>query len=684
MSRGIAGPAEQDPFLWLESQSEETTLWLSEQDSRARTYLDGLPARPLFANRLERLLRGERRGVPIGAGGRWFCATNPGDLQQDVWMFGNTLRSIDHVLLDPNEFSSDGSIAVSMVTPSHDGLWVAYGTSANGSDCVTLRVRDVDKGSDREDRVGQVRFGGPCWCPDSSGFFYSAFPAHTAESGDAALLDHALYYHRLGTLQSDDIRVFSPPSRNAYVMATCDCTGRYLVASVMDSPSGNALYLLDLCGGNLEAIKDCWLTIAPLPDATRQLVGTHDDQIVLFVDDETDRGKVVAAPCASPDKDHWRTIIPEADVVMCDAVMTADHIALLVLDRVCPSLRLFTTTGVLQRVIHPPSIGAITGLSAQAAGPEIVYSFSAPSQSPVIRAYNTVTHNLELIWASPASGHLAPVVVERVVVETDDGCQIPMIICRRSDVALDGQAATILYAYGGFGALVFTGFRAEASAWVDSGGIYAIACIRGGGELGRQWHRAAVGATKTRSFEDYVAAAQLLIERRYCSATTLLANGGSNGGLVVAAAMLRHPELFAAVIAESAVLDMLRFHRFTCGPAWIDEYGCPDTPETREVLRAFSPLHNVLHGTRYPAVLLTVGSGDDRVVPCHSAKFAATLIAASVTVSEPRPVLLRVGRGGHIYRPTDARLSESADILAFAATHGHLRPERVEAEGAVG
>jgi prolyl oligopeptidase len=663
-----------DPYRWLEAiDSAGVRDWVQSQNAVTMPYLAALPGRELLKQRITALYDYARSSVPFWEGDRWFYTKNTGLQRQSVWYSRRTLDGAEQMVLDPNQLSPDGSIALSGFAPSPDGRTLAYGLSEGGSDWVTYYVRDLATGKNTADTVRWAKFSGAAWTRDGKGFFYSRYPEPPKGQELKAKLEHqALYYHRLGTPQSADVKVYARPDQPSwFVFGGVDESGRYLYVMTSRGTDKNELYLADLGSAMQPNVRATVRPVVTGHDANYFPLGVADGRLYIQVDKDAPRRKIVAAPVATPGPRSWTTVIPEGENAIEGASLVAGRIGVLLLQDVASVVRLYTLDGTLERDVPMPGLGTASGLVGRFDRPELFYSFTSPLSPSTTFLYDAKTNTGQPFDPPKLTFDPARFETERVFYPSKDGTRVPMFVTYRRGLAKDGNNPAMLYAYGGFGASTTPFFRPDVIAWIEQGGVYAVASIRGGGEYGEAWHHAGMFERKQNVFDDFIAAGEYLVREKYTSPAKLAVNGGSNGGLLVGAVMTQRPDLFGVAVPQVGVLDMLRYDAFTGGAAWATEYGASKDPAAFRYLRAYSPLHNVRSGVCYPATLLTTADHDDRVVPSHSYKFAATVQKAQSAVAGcDRPVLLRVeAQGSHGYRPLDRRIAELADIWSFAAYH---------------
>jgi prolyl oligopeptidase len=664
-----------DPYRWLENTNSPRTLaWIAAQNELTQSILARSADRPELADALTKLADFPRHGVPFERGGRWFQFRNPGLADQSVlYVLESPGDETGRPLLDPNAMSADGTVAVTGASLSDDGLLLAYATSGDGSDWQTWRVRDVVTGEDRDDVLEWTKFALTDWRKDSSGLFYGApdRPAEPGQPGSEYLaLDglQRIYFHRLGTRQADDEVVFERPDQPTWLPgAQVSDDGRYLIVSVSDGTAPQSqLHFLDLTepGAAMRALVADFESIA-------DIVTTIGTEFYLVTDFLAERKRLVSVEAGRPDRQHWREIVAEADDTLLAAHYFGGKFVCHYLRDASSVLRVHDADGSFLREIPLPAFSSVAdacrfgpGIAGRPDSDLMHVGVMSFTESGSLWSHRLDTGETELVRPSTAAIDPAEFVTEQVWVTSADGTAVPMFLTRRTGTEQAGDVPVLLYGYGGFGVPMTPSFSVLFASWMNQGGMLAVANLRGGGEYGRAWHDAGWLAAKQNVFDDFCACARWLASSGWSRPDRIATWGGSNGGLLVGACLTQHPELFGACVASVGVFDMLRFHMFTVGRAWISDYGDPDDPEQYQWLRAYSPLHNVRAGERYPATLLVTGDHDDRVVPGHSFKFAAALQTAQAGEA---PVLIRVetSAGHGLGKPTSKVIAESADILAF-------------------
>ena len=663
-----------DPYRWLESiDSADVTVWVRAQNAVTLPYLAALPGRDALKQRLTTLFNFPRTGVPFWQGGRWFYTRNSGLQRQNVWYSRPTLDGPARVEIDPNELSPDGSVQLSAFAPSPKGRFVAYGLSEGGADWITFYVRDLATETNTADTVLWARFTDLSWTQDDKGFFYSRFPTPPPGEELKAKLEHqALYYHRLGTPQSQDLRIYARPDHPAwFVNGGTDETGRYLCVLTSKGTDRNELYLADLGSPVKPNLRAPIRPVVTGHDANYWPLGVVRGRLYIQTDKNAPNRRIVSVPVGTLDPRSWTTVLAESDTPIESASLVAGKLAVLSLQDVASVVRLHSLDGARAREVSMPGIGSASGLLGRFDRPELFYSYTSPLSPTTVFLYDAKTGASRPFEPPTLTFDPERFETERLFYRSKDGTRVPLLVTHRRDMVKNGGNPAMLYAYGGFAVSITPSFSPAVIAWVEQGGVYAVANIRGGGEYGERWHQAGMFQRKQNVFDDFIAAAEYLVREKYTTPRKLAINGGSNGGLLVGAAMTQRPELFGAAVPQVGVMDMLRFHEFTGGTAWTTEYGTPTDSAAFEYLRRYSPLHNIKPGICYPPTLVTTADHDDRVVPSHSYKFTATLQAAEASVPGcGNPALLRVeAQGSHGYRPLDRRIAEWADIWAFAARH---------------
>ncbi|WAT17974.1 prolyl oligopeptidase family serine peptidase [Aurantiacibacter sp. MUD11] len=661
-----------DPYRWLEEDvrnSEEVAEWVEAQNAVTHAYLDALPARDWFTQRIGELYDFQRFSVPVERGGRYFYTGNSGLQNQSPLYVRDSLEAEPRLLIDPNEWADDGATALSGWVPSPDGSKLLYSVQDGGTDWRILRVLDVDTGEQIGGEIRWAKFTSLAWVGEE-GFLYSRFPEpEEGEDFQALNMDQAVYYHALGSAQADDQLVFATPDfpeRNHTAQTTTD--GRWaIVSSSTGTDARYEVHVIDLAAGwgarpLVTGFEDSWGIIDSVGS---RLFFTTNKDAPLYRVISIDMDNVEAG---------WTEVIAEREQPIADASLVGGHLVIEYLEDASSAAYVHTLDGELVREIEFAGIGSASGFHGNPDSPEMFYSFSSFNRPATIYRYDVAGGDSSVFAEPELAFNPDDFVVEQRFYESRDGTRVPMFIVRRADVAASGEAVpTLLYGYGGFDVSLTPGFSASRLAWVEAGGAFALANIRGGGEYGKAWHDGGRRANKQNVFDDFIAAGEFLIAEGVTPEGGLAIQGGSNGGLLVGAVVNQRPDLFAAGNAAVGVMDMLRFDQWTAGRYWVDDYGYPDREEDWRILRAYSPLHNIRPDTDYPALLVTTADTDDRVVPGHSFKYTAALQAEELG---ERPQLIRIEtRAGHgSGKPTDKQIAEASDIAAFLAYWTGLQP----------
>jgi prolyl oligopeptidase len=658
----VSEPA--DTYRWLEDpDSPDTIAWVAEQNRRSEAFLSSIPQRDEIRARLTTLWDYERRSPPSRYGEWFLFSANSGLQPQAVLYKTRSLEQPADVLLDPNGWSAEGTVALAAMRPTEDGRLLAYATSSSGSDWMTWRVREIATGQDLSDEVPWAKFAGAAWAPDSSGFYYAGYaPPADGNVFTSVNTHHVIYFHRLGDLGPDRV-VFARPDHPDWLFSA-DVTedGRFLVITQSQGTNReHRVFVQDLTvpGSAIAPLLD-------LGDASYQIVDNDEDVFHVLTDHDAPRGRLVSVRLGHPDAADWTTVIEEATGtdVLSSASRAGDAWVAIWRTDAHERLWVHDLHGPVRREVPLPALGAIVALSSRKADEDVFFQFSSFTYPGTI-VRHTVTTGVSTVWhQAPVSFDPAAFETHQVFYPSKDGTRVPMFIVHRRGLVRDGRHRTYLYGYGGFDISLTPAFSPSIVAWMERGGVFAQANIRGGGEYGKAWHDAGRLRHKQNVFDDFIAAAEYLICEGYTQSPRLAIGGGSNGGLLVGACLTQRPDLFGAAVPAVGVLDMLRFHKFTIGWAWTSDYGDPEDPGDRAVLLSYSPLHNIRPGTAYPATLVITADHDDRVAPAHSHKFTATLQDAQ---AGPAPILSRIDvRAGHgAGKPTAKVIAEKADVWAF-------------------
>jgi prolyl oligopeptidase len=654
-----------DPYRWLEdTDSADTHAWIEAENKLTFGYLEQIPYRKAIHDRLMKLWNYERYGVPEKQGGRYFYQHNTGLQNQSVLYVAESLTAEPHILLDPNTLSSDGTVALTGHQVSEDGKLLAYGTSASGSDWMEWRVRDVETGKDLPDLIKWVKFSGASWTKDGKGFFYSRYdePKEGTMLRDANYFQK-LYFHRLGTPQAEDKLIYERPDDKELGFAgqvTDD--GHYLVITVWQGTSPkNRLYYKDLTKADSDVVK-----LLDEFDAEYQFIDNDGSVFWIKTDLDAPRGRLIAIDTKHPERANWKTIVPQGKDKLNSANVVNDLFVLAYLRDAQTEVRVYDLGGKFIRNVDLPGIGTAEGFGGKRKDKETFYAFTSFIVPTTIYRYDVEAGKSSVFRQPKVDFDPTKYKTEQVFYTSKDGTRVPMFLTHKRDLKLDVQNPVLLYAYGGFNISLTPAFSVPNIVWLEMGGIYAQPNLRGGGEYGEEWHEAGTKLKKQNVFDDFIAAAEWLIANHYTTPGKLAIRGGSNGGLLVGACLTQRPDLFGATLPQVGVMDMLRFHKFTIGWAWTSDYGSSDDPEIFKALYAYSPLHNLKPGTKYPATMVTTADHDDRVVPGHSFKFAATLQADQAGSA---PVLIRIEtKAGHgAGKPISKQIEEIGDAWTFLA-----------------
>lgn len=667
-----------DPYRWLEdANAEETAQWVARQNEVTYAYLNQLPKRAELLERLTELYDYPRYSLPFREGGRTFFYRNDGLQNQAILYVQDTPDGEPRLLLDPNTLSEDGTVSLNGLSVSEDGKLLVYSLSQGGSDWQEVHLRDVETGEDREDTLQWVKFSGFSWTHDNVGFFYSRFP----EPAEGAALQQAnrdkkLYYHRIGTPQSEDMLIYERPDQPDWgIYSVISDDGRYLLLILTEGTDRrNRLYYKDM---GEPGSPDLMAPVIPLFDAfdaSYSYLGHDERTFYILTDNGAPRSKVIAVDLTHPDPSQWQTLIPEDADVLRGITMLGDQFITGYLHNAYSEVRFYDLQGKLLKKLETPTLGSVGGLSCKRTDTELFYSFTSYLYPTTLYRYDAQTGKSTVFREPEIRFDPSPYETRQVFYKSKDGTKVSMFLTHRKDLKKDGSNPVYLYGYGGFGVSLTPGFDPSSLVWLEQGGVVAIANLRGGGEYGEEWHQGGTKLKKQNVFDDFIAAAEYLIAEKITRPGKIGIAGGSNGGLLVGATLNQRPDLFGAAIPSVGVMDMLRFHLFTIGWAWKADYGSSEDPEQFAAIYAYSPLHNIKPGASYPATLVTTGDHDDRVVPAHSYKYAATLQAAQ---AGPAPTLIRIQtKAGHgAGKPMSKILEEQADLWAFLLANLGVTPQ---------
>tara|TARA_R110000868_G_scaffold13102_5_gene61664 strand:- start:5291 stop:7450 length:2160 start_codon:yes stop_codon:yes gene_type:complete len=650
-----------DPFRWLEDdRSPETENWVKSQNKTTYNYLDKIPFRKDLKKRLERLWNYEKLGSPFIEGKYTYYFKNDGLQNQNVLYRKKGDEGEEEVFLDPNSFSDDATTSLAGINFSKDGSIAAYSISEGGSDWRKIIVINAKTKSIVEDTLVDIKFSGVSW-KGNEGFYYSSYDKPKGSELSAKTDQHKLYYHALGTPQKDDVVVFGeiPSEKHRYVGGYVTEDDHYLIISAAVSTSGNKLFIIDLNqpGNNLT-------TILETPDTDSQVIHNEGSKLFILTNKNAPNKKVVTVEASNPTPEHWTDLIPETENVF-SVGMGGGYIFTEYMVDAISKVYQYDVDGTMIREVILPGVGSAGGFSGKKKETELYFSFTNYNTPGSTYKYNITTGEYILYWKPEIDFDPAEYVSKQVFYSSKDGTQVPMIITHRKGLKLNGKNPTILYGYGGFNISLTPAFSVTNAIWMEQGGIFAAANLRGGGEYGKKWHDAGIKTKKQNVFDDFIAAAEYLIHQKYTASEYLAIKGGSNGGLLVGAVMTQRPDLIKVALPAVGVLDMLRYHTFTAGAGWAYDYGTSeDNEEMFNYIKGYSPVHNVQEGVQYPATFITTGDHDDRVVPAHSFKFAAEL-QEKQTGNNPTLIRIEVNAGHGAGTPVSKTIEQNVDIFGF-------------------
>ena len=672
------GSSVADPYRWLEDDnSEETKAWVKAQNAVTDKYLSSLPQRAPVKKLYKELFNFEKFGIPFKEGGRYFYTRNDGLQQQSVLYTARSLNELPTVALDPNKLSADGTVATTGTVVSRDGRYLAYGVASGGSDWQEWKVRDLANSTEFPEVIKWVKFSTAEWTADGKGFFYSRYDA---PKEGAALTGsnyyQKLYYHRLGTAQSSDTLVYENKDKKEWGFgATVSDDGRKLLIFVWQgSGRKNGLLWMPLKDGAYIASDAVPSPITLEFDAEFTPIGNSGNTLWVKTDLDAPKGRIIAIDLGNPARAGWKTVIEPRNETLNAASVVGGRLFTQYLKDAAAEVREHATDGKFIRAVQLPGIGSAGGFGGRFDQTETFFSYTSLTTPGEIYRYDIQTGKATLFKRPTTAFKSDDFVTRQEFVTSKDGTKVPIFIAHRKDLKLDGSNPTILYGYGGFNVSATPTYRVDAAVWMQMGGVYVTTCLRGGGEYGAAWHDAGTKLKKQNVFDDFIASAEWLIANKYTTPAKLAINGGSNGGLLVGAVLNQRPELFGAAVPQVGVMDMLRFHKFTIGWAWVSDYGSSDKADEFKALHDYSPLHNVKRGKPYPPTLVMTADHDDRVVPAHSFKYVAEMQEAAAVTTLGRagatgPILARIEtQAGHgAGTPTSKTIDERGDLLAFVA-----------------
>ncbi|MFQ5605956.1 MAG: prolyl oligopeptidase family protein [bacterium] len=651
-----------DPYRWMEDpESPETLAFVNAQNQLTFDYVRSFPFREKIKKRLTELLNYPKYSAPRKVGDRYFYSKNDGLQNQSVVYMQKKLGGESQIVIDPNKLSADGTVALTNQVYSKDGKLLAYGLSSSGSDWQEIKIRDLETGKDYAEILKWCKFSSVAWKHDNSGFFYNRFP----EEGTVAKQDrnnyNRVYWHKLGTSQAEDKLVYERPDEKELGFSPgISEDGEYLFLYVYHGTNPqNRIYYREVDS------EGPFIRLLDEADANYVPIGNVDSVVYFRTDLQAPKRRIIAIDLKKPERENWREIIPETDDVISFLTMVNNQLVVAYMHDAHHQLKLFNLDGSFVKEIELPTIGSITTLTGKKNDTEMFVGFASFLYPNTIFRYDFKTGKLEQFHETELDFNPSDYTTRQVFYPSKDGTRVPMFITHKKGLDLNGDNPLWLYGYGGFNISMTPRFSSTRLLWLESGGVYAVANLRGGSEYGEEWHSAGILARKQNVFDDFISAAEWLIENKYTNPSRIVINGGSNGGLLVAACMTQRPDLFGAVVCQVPVIDMLRYHKFTVGRYWVSDYGNAEKyPEHFQFLYAYSPLHNVKQGAAHPATIITAADTDDRVVPAHAKKFAATLQTKDAGAN---PILLRIEtRAGHGRgKPISKIIEEQSDIYAF-------------------
>ncbi len=655
-----------DPYQWLEEdvrQSDRVRQWVQAQNEVTFDYLKSLPQRAVLRQRLETLWNYDKPGTPWKLGNTYFVRQRKGLQNHAVIYKMDSPTGQRSVLFNPNTWSDDGTTALGSMSFSPDGTYAGYGIQKAGSDWRTWKIRNIETGKDLPEVFPFLKMTRFAWTPDNRGFYYSKYPEPDAQAQFTAPNKNAkVMYHRLGTDPADDTVVYFRPDKPdwTYGSGVTD-DGRYLIITVyLGTDAKNRAMYFDLQKRSAKPVD-----LIDNFEHEYSFVDNDGPVFYFITDNAAPRRRLIAIDIRQPAPQHWREIIPQTEAPLMDVSRIDNHFICSYLEDVTSRIRLFSLKGEPIETNAFPKMGTLSGFSGKNSDTETFYSYQSFTTPPQIYRYDLRSGKSTLLEKTQIDYDADRYVSKQVFYTSKDGTRVPMFIMHKKGLVLDGKNPTLLYGYGGFNSTLKPYFSSTRGLWLETGGVFAMANLRGGGEYGQTWHEAGKRMKKQNVFDDFIAAAEYLIDQRYTSSKKLAIQGGSNGGLLVGACMAQRPDLFAAAIPEVGIMDMLRYDQFTAGRFWVGEYGsAQENKEMFEYLKGYSPYHNLKDNTRYPATLVVTADTDDRVVPGHSFKFTARLQQAH---KGSRPVLIRIetSAGHGSGKPTSMAIEETADIYAF-------------------
>ena len=665
----LHGTRIEDPYRWLEDDHAADTLaWVKAQNAVTFSYLEGLPQRDRLKSRLTELWNYERYGAPFKKGGRYFFFKNDGLQNQSVLYEQATLAAEPAVLLDPNTLSETGTAALSTLELSEDGKRLVYGVATSGSDWQEFRVRDVDTARDLDDHIQWVKFSGASWTHDSAGFFYSRYPEPKQDEAQGGVnRNQKVYHHKLGTSQSEDKLIYERPDEPEWGFnATVSDAGNYVIFDVSHgTDERNRVYYLALGDATKPTLDGDVVKLLDDFDASYDFIGNDGTTLYFLTNLDAPRYRVIEIDTDNPGRSQWKEIIAESEDVLENVLIINEQLVASYLHDAHSRIAIYAKDGTFEKNVELPTLGSVSSINGERNDREMFYAFASFLHPTTIYRYDFETGTTTVFRSPEIEFDGGAFVTKQVFYHSKDGTRVPMFVTHKRGLELDGNNPTYLYGYGGFNISLRPRFSVSNLVWLELGGVYAQANLRGGGEYGEPWHHGGTFANKQNVFDDFIAAAEFLVDEGYTRPEKLAIGGGSNGGLLVGAVANQRPALFAVALPAVGVMDMLRFHKFTIGWAWVSDYGSAENVDEFEALHAYSPYHNLRPAAYFPATLVTTADHDDRVVPGHSFKYAARL--QEIHGDEPRPMLIRIQTdAGHgAGKPTSMVIQEQADRWAF-------------------
>ncbi|KAA5545808.1 prolyl oligopeptidase family serine peptidase [Adhaeribacter rhizoryzae] len=659
-----------DPYRWLENDTTaEVAAWVQSQNKVTFDYLNKIPFRDKIKERLTKIWNYPKYGTPFKRGEKYYFYKNDGLQNQAILYVQQGLTGTPQVFIDPNKFSSDGTTSLTTVSFSKDNKYVAYGTSGGGSDWNEFYVLDAVTKEKLNDKLEWIKFSGAAWFKD--GFFYSRYDAPKNGSKLAAKNEyHKVYYHKLGTPQSQDKLIYEDKTKPLrYFSAQTTDDEKYLIITVSEgATSTNALYVKDL-----RDEKNAFMPVVSNFTAEYNVVDNIGDKLLVQTTYKAPKNQLVLIDPKKPQPANWKTVVPQSENVITGVSLIDNRLIVDYMKNAASEVVVFDVNGKRLHGLKLPTLGTVTGFSGKKEDKEVFYTFNSFTYPSAIYKYTVATNTSELFRKTDLDVNMDGYETKQVFYPSKDGSKVPMFIVHKKGLVLDGKNPTYLYGYGGFNVSYTPSFSISRMLWLENGGVFVLANLRGGGEFGEEWHQAGMTPNKQNVFDDFIAAAEYLIQAKYTSPEKLAIAGGSNGGLLVGAVANQRPELFKVALPAVGVMDMLRFHKFTIGWGWVPEYGSSDNPEQFKNLLQFSPLHNIKEGVSYPATLVTTADHDDRVVPAHSFKYIARLQEKG---AGPNPYLIRVAvNAGHgAGKSTAQQIAEATDIWAFVYQNMGVNP----------